>query len=139
MSKPFTHSKPGEKATCPCEKGKPSKSAKAPGNVDSGNGAGDNSRDVEDMDTAEKEKLLKGNTSLVKKFSTSCTLPSLVELAPDDYPKELLSVRLSGHEIKEALLIILLDNVRKQVPVIEPPKWIPADLVSCDGDAVIDR
>ena len=77
MSKPFTHNKPGEEATCPFEKGKASKSAKAPGNVDSGNGASDNSRDVEDMDTAEKEELLKGHTSLVKKFSTSCTLPHL--------------------------------------------------------------
>ena len=75
----------------------------------------------------------------MKKFSTSCSLPSLVELAPGDYPKELLSVRLSGHEIKEALLIILLDNVRKQTPVTEPPKWFPADLVSCSGDAIIDR
>ena len=43
----------GKKATCPCEKGKPSKSAKATGNVDSGNDDGENSRAVEDMDTAE--------------------------------------------------------------------------------------
>ena len=82
---------------------------------------------------------MKGNTSLVEKFSSSCTLPSLVELAPGTYPNELLSVRLSGHEIKEALLIAFLNHVREQTPEKEPPKWIPADLISCTGEALTDR
>ena len=60
------------------------------------------------MDTSERQGLLKGSTSLVEKFSNSCTLPSLVDLKPEGYPRELLSVRLSCHEIKEALLIVLL-------------------------------
>ena len=86
------------------------------------------------MDT----EALKGSISLVDKFSNSCTLPSLVALKPDGYPRELLSVRLSGHEIKEALLIVLLNHVKTLAPTKEPPKWIPASIVTSSVDALTD-
>ena len=65
----------------------------------------DNTAEGLDMDTEDGQKNLKGNTSLVKRFSGSCSLHSLVSLVPESYPCELLSTRLSGAEIKEALLI----------------------------------
>ena len=74
------------------------------------------------MDTEEQQEPKKGNTRLVDKFSSSCSLPALVELAPETYPKELLSNRLSGSEIKEALLIAILNHVKEVNPEKEPPK-----------------
>ena len=134
MTKPFSHAKPGERATCACEKGKAPKPPTNPEGV-SGSSSGDKSGEEDDMDT----EALKGSTSLVDKFSNSCTLPSLVALKPDGYPRELLSVRLSGHEIKEALLIVLLNHVKTLAPTKEPPKWIPASIVTSSVDDLTDR
>ena len=134
MIKPFTNPKPGEKATCTCEKGKapkqPSKPETAPGDR-----SGDGSGEEVEMET----EALKGSASLVDKFSNSCTLPSLVALKPELYPNELLSNRLSGHEIKEALLIVLLNHVKSVAPTKEPPYWIPASIATCSVESLTDR
>ena len=52
-SMPFSHAKPGERATCACEKGKTPKPATNPGIV-SGSSTGDTSGGEDDMDTVEK-------------------------------------------------------------------------------------
>ena len=112
MARPFSH-KPGEKATCNCEKGKATKSSSNPEKVGtSSKTADDNTRGGSDMETEEQLENLKSSTSLVKKFSGSCSLPSLVKLVPGEYQKDLLSNRLSGSEIKEAILIHLLGKIR---------------------------
>ena len=134
MTKPFTNPKPGERATCTCEKGKAPKPPTNP-EVVSGSSSGDKSGEEDGMDT----EVLKWNTSLVDKFSNSCTLPSLVALKPEGYPRELLSVRLSGHEIKEALLIVLFNQVKTMAPTKEPPKWIPASIATSTVDGLTDR
>ena len=90
------------------------------------------------METEEQMENQKGNTSLVKKFCSSCFLPTLVALASETYPKE-ISNRLSGSEIKEALLIAILGHIRTNTPEKEPPKWIPADLVASTAEDLLDR
>ena len=91
------------------------------------------------METEKQLENPKGSTSLVKKFSGSCSLPSLVNQIPGEYPKELLSNRLSGSEFKEAILIHLLGNIRMATPEKELPKWILTDLVSSTMEDLMDR
>ena len=134
MLKPFINLKPGEKATCACEKGR---APKQPTNPEAGPGSSSGGRSGEEVDM--ETEALKGSTSLVDKFSNSCTLPSLVAIKPVTYPSELLSNRLSGHEIKEALLIVLFNHVKSVAPTKEPPKWIPASITTCSVESLTDR
>ena len=134
MTKPFSYSKPGEKAQCACEKGKAPRPSTNP-EAASGSRSGGRSGEDDEMDM----EGVKGSTSLVDKYTNSCTLPSLVALKPETYPSELLSVRLTGHEIKEALLIVLLNHVKTVAPTKDAPKWIPAGIVNSTLDGLNDR
>ena len=60
------------------------------------------------MDTGDGEDLLKGSTKLVAQFSKLCSLTNLVHVMPVGYPRELLSNRLQGDEVKEGLAIAIL-------------------------------
>ena len=72
------------------------------------------------MDTGDREDLLKGSTKLGAHFSKLSSLTNLAELKPEGYPRELLSNRLQGDEVKESLAIAIMLKRKLDHPV-EPP------------------
>ena len=99
---------PGEQATCACERQvEVARSDTLQVPVAGTSREGEKEED-EDMDTGDRADRLKGSTKLVPQFSKLCSMTSLCAQQPEDYPRELLSNRLQGDEIKESLAIAIM-------------------------------
>ena len=92
-----------------------------------------------EMDTGEVVDLLKGATKLVPQFSKLCSLSNLCAQQPEGYPQELLSSRLQGDEIKEALAIAIMLKRKSDKPGEPPLRWMPAELLSATDIVLRDR
>ena len=112
---------PGEQATCACER--PVEVATSDPSLVPVAGTSRNREGDEDneMDTGEVVDLLKGATKLVPQFSKLCSLSNLCAQQPEGYPQELLSSRLQGDEIKEALAIAIMLKRKSDKPGEPPP------------------
>ena len=91
------------------------------------------------MDTTEKEEAKKGSTPVVKTFKNSSTLSTLGPLMSEGYSQELLSRRLQGTEVKEALVLTILSNFRSANPGKVPPKWMPDELQFKTDEEIMAR
>ena len=130
---------PGEEATCACER--PVAVATPDPSLVPAAGTSRNREGEEDneMDTGEVVDLLKGATKLVPQFSKLCSLTNLCAQQPEDYPRELLSNRLQGDEIKESLAIAIMLKHKSDKPGEPPLRWMPAELLSATDIAISDR
>ena len=93
----------------------------------------------EHMDTSILEEPQVGRDPVVTHFPGSCKMPAMLELVPDSYCKELLSTRLQGDEIKEALKITIFWQYKQENPCLKPPAWFPAEVLSRSEQELIDR
>ena len=91
------------------------------------------------MDTGEVVDLLKGATKLVPQFSKLCSLSNLCALKPEGYPQELLSSRLQGDEIKEALAITIMLRRQEDKPGEPPLRLMPKELLSATDIVLRER
>ena len=129
----------GDEATCACERQiEVAKSDSPPVPVAGTSREGDHEEE-EEMDTGDGEDLLKGSTKLVAQFSKLCSLANLCAEKPEGYPRELLSNRLQGDEIKESLVIAIMLQHRMDHPGEPPLKWMPAEILSATDTAINDR
>jgi hypothetical protein len=107
-----------------------------------GAGGGGNTNtetNVESMETKEVAALPPGDNSLVKRLSRSANPKSMLELVEGVYNQDLLSKRLQGNTVKEALTITLLRQFRRKDPNFKPPAWMPKELLSLTVDRVCSR
>ena len=105
------HTEMGELATCSCE----SEEVEEQAVPKVGAGEGGNTVpeiNVESMETEEGAALPPGTDSLVKRFCRSANPKSMLELVEGVYNQDLLSRRLQGNSVKDALAITLLTLFR---------------------------
>jgi hypothetical protein len=53
----------------------------------------------------------------------------MLDLVEGDYSQDLLSRRLQGNAVKEALAITLLRQFKRKDPNFRPPAWMPKELL----------
>jgi hypothetical protein len=130
---------PGSEATCTCEKQNkaPVISAAEAETVSSVDGA--SASGEEHMDTSILEEPKVGRDPVVTHFQGSCKMPAMLALVPDSYCKELLSTRLQGDEIKEALAITIYRQYKQENPCLNPPAWFPAEILRKSEQELTDR
>ena len=116
---------PGDEATCACERQIEVAKTDSPPVPVAGTSRERDHEEEEDMDTGDGEDLLKGSTKLVAQFSKLCSLANLCAEKPEGYPRELLSNRLQGDEIKESLAIAIMLKQKSDKPGEPPLKWMP--------------
>ena len=63
----------------------------------------------------------------------------MLALIQGEYCEELLSSRLQGGAIKEALAITLLLKYRAEFPTSTAPDWFPHELISAMQEALSER
>ena len=131
---------PGEEATCACER-PVAVVIPDPSLVPAAGNSRNREGDVVDneMDTGEVVDLLKGAIKLVPQFSKLCSLSNLCALKPEGYPQELLSSRLQGDEIKEALAITIMLRRQEDKPGEPPLRWMPKELLSATDIVLRER
>jgi hypothetical protein len=101
------HRELGDDETCACESEEVEEqaitvvAALEGGNTDQGS-------NHENMDTEEVAALTPGTKPLVTKFSRSANPKAMLDLVEEEYNQDLLSSRLQGNAVKEALAITLL-------------------------------
>ena len=91
---------------------------------------------LEDMETEDVAALMPGTESLVKRFCRSANPKSMLELVEGVYNQDLLSRRLQGNAVKEALAITLLRQFRRKDPNFKPPVWMPKELLSLTDEVM---
>ena len=79
-----------------------------------------------------------GAQPLVDKYMKSITVRSMLEHA-EGYRDELLSNRLQGGAIEEALCIYLLVKFRAEHPMSTVLSWFPPELVSAIKEVINER
>ena len=135
----LTITEPGEQATCACERQVEVDRSTTPQVQVAGSSRDmENGEDV-DMDTGDAQSLLKGATKIVPQFSKLCSLANLCARQPEDYPQELLSSRLQGDEIKEALAIAIMLKHKSDKPGEPPLRWMPTELLAASDSDIGDR
>ena len=147
------HKEIGEDATCACEADSnaggtdfeggntdkisdmeqsegASLSTNAGAGTDSGSGNTNKGSDRIDteMEADEVVDLTPGANPLATTFAKSATPKAMLDLIVGDYSKELLSTRLQGNAVKEALAISLLLQFRTNSPLESLPAWMPPPL-----------
>ena len=91
------------------------------------------------MDTEELDELQPGATPLAITFCKSATPKAMLDLIEGAYNQELLSTRLQGNAVKEALAITLLLQFRKTTPLDQTPAWMPPALLDHSEDVLQAR
>jgi hypothetical protein len=148
------HGEIGEDATCACEatslvdgtdfdggitdkasdmdytEMEASKSSEVADGIDSGSGNTDKGNDIVnvEMEADEVADLAPGANPLATTFVKSATPKAMLDLITGAYSQELLSTRLQGNAVKEALAISLLLQFRKTSPLEPLPAWMPPSL-----------
>jgi hypothetical protein len=63
----------------------------------------------------------------------------MLDLVEGVYNQDLLSRRLQGNAVKEALAITLLRQFRRKDPNFKPPVWMPKELLSLTDEVMQTR
>jgi hypothetical protein len=119
------HRELGDDATCACvseeveEQAIPVAACLEGANTDQGSSH-------ENMDNVEVAALTPGADPLVTRFSKSANPKNPKAMLDQD----LLSSRLQGNAVKEALAITLLRKFRRNSPINRQPAWMPKELLS---------
>ena len=85
------------------------------GAVEGGNTAPESN--LEDMETEDVASLMPGTKALVTRCCRSANPKSMLELVEGVYNQDLLSRRVQGNAVKEALAITLLRQFRRKDPI----------------------
>ena len=135
----LTITEPGEQATCACERRVEVDNSTATQDPVAGTSRNLVNGEAVEMDTGDDASLLKGATKIVPQFSKLCSLANLCARQPEDYPQELLSSRLQGDEIKEALAIAIMLKPKGDKPGELPLRWMPNELLAASDSDISDR
>ena len=130
---------PGDQATCACERRDEVDNSTPPQDPVAGTSGNQVNREEVEMDTGENASLLKGATKIVPQFSKLCALANLCARKPEGYAPELLSSRLQGDEIKEALAIAIMLKHKSDKPGEPPLRWMPTELLAASESDIRDR
>ena len=135
----LTITEPGEQATCACERRVEVDNSTATQDPVAGTSRNLVNGEAVEMDTGDDASLLKGATKIMPQFSKLCSLANLCARQPEDYPQELLSSRLQGDEIKEALAIAIMLKHKSEKPCEPPLRWMPNELLAASDSDISDR
>ena len=99
---------------------------------------------ADNMEVAAEDDLMNlpaGAAPLASKFHRFANAVTMLPLVEGEYSEDLLSNRLAGRVIKEALAITLLLQFRAKnpSPSTKPPHWIPMELLTIEQEVLHER